>query len=510
MNNKKKEMKKVLNISIILLLSLFLGCGEDTVDLVGLGTITGRVVEANSFNPIENAKVSINPSNNTVFTDADGYFVITDVEAGDYSVSATKEGYLTDFEAATVTADLEVNVIFEMDDETALNRPPSTPILLTPDDGIEEQELSVELIWSSEDPESDEITYRLEIKNDYNNDILKFESLLDTTFVVSDLKYGAKYFWQVAATDNINPEVLSTVSSFKTKVDPENRYFYVQKNVNNNNVIYSANYNDGTSLQENVVELTTSDQNSWRPRKNQTANLIAFLRNSNNETHLFTMNQDGSNVFKVTSSVPIAGNNLNDIDYSWSSNGDRLMYSRYDKLYVINKDGSGLQQIYQTGDGSFITECDWSNDGSIIALKTNDVTGYNVSIFTINMAGTTLTNVLSGVNGAAGGLNFSIDNKLLLYTHDISGFENFNNRQLDTRVFVYEFATSVATDISTDKGAGTVDLDPRFSPNEAEIIFVNTSNDGVSVKSIYKMNTNNINANNRVLLFQNAIMPDWE
>jgi len=495
---------------MILIFSLYISCGEDTIGLIGNGTITGRVVKASSFNPIENAKISLSPTNNTVFTDVDGYFKIENVEAGDYSVSATKEDYLTSFEAATVTTDLEVNVIFEMENNNALNRPPSTPILLTPTDGIENQELSVELIWSSKDPESDEITYRLEIKNDYNNDILKVESLVDTTYVVSDLKYGAKYFWQIAATDDINPEVLSLVSSFTTKADPENRFFYVQKNANNNNIIYSANYNDATSLQEDTIELTTSDQNSWRPRKNQTSNLIAFLRNSNNETHLYTMNQDGSNVFKVTSAVSVTGNNLNEIDFSWSSNGDRLIYPHYDKLYVINKDGSGLQQIYQTIDGSFITECDWSSDGNIIALKTNDITGYNVSIFTIDMSGAVLTTVLSGVNGAAGGLNLSVDTKLLLYTYDISEFESANNRQLDTRVFIYDFATEVATDISVDKVEGTNDLDPRFSPNEAEVIFVNTSNDGISLKSIYKMDAATINNNNRIELFQNALMPDWE
>ena len=112
-------MKRAFNIVLILTLSLFLGCSEETVDLVGLGIITGRVVETNSFNPVENAKVTISPTNNTVFSDADGYFRIEDVEAGDYSVSSTKEAYLTSFEAATVTIGIEVNVIFEMEDDTA-------------------------------------------------------------------------------------------------------------------------------------------------------------------------------------------------------------------------------------------------------------------------------------------------------------------------------------------------------------------------------------------------------
>ena len=502
-------MKRIFNIIMILIFSLFISCGEETIGLIGEGTITGRVVEAGSFSPVENAKITLSPTNNTVFTDVEGYFKIEGVEAGDYSVSSTKETYLTNFQPATVTTDLEVNVIFEMEDDTALNRAPSTPILLTPIDGVENQELSVELTWESSDPEEDLLMYSLKIINDVDNDIINVDSISEKSYVVSDLKYGVKYFWQIAVTDNINPEVLSTVSSFKTKVDPDNRYFYVQKNANNN-VIYSANYNDASSVQEDIIELTSSDQNSWRPRKNQTSNLIAFLRTSNNETHLYTMNQDGSNIFKVTSAISVKGNNLNEIDFSWSSNGDRLIYPHYDTLYVINKDGSGLQQIYQTIDGSFITECDWSSDSTTIALKTNDITGYNVSIFTINMSGTILTTVLSGVNGAAGGLNLSVDNKLLLYTYDISEFESTNNRQLDTRIFVYEFATAIATDISGDKIEGTNDLDPRFSPNEAEVIFVNTSNDGISLKSIYKMDVTTINNNNRVVLFQNASMPDWE
>lgn len=504
-------MKRAYNILVVFILSLLLGCSEDTVDIVGVGTITGRVVESTSFNPIENAKISLSPSNNTVFSDSEGYFRMEEVEAGDYSVSATKEGFLTNFEAATVTVDLEVNVIFEMNDDTALNRPPTAPELKSPTDGIEDQELSLEFMWSSTDPDNDPLTYWLELKNDANNDIIKVENIIDTTYVISDLKYGTKYFWQIAATDSINAEVLSLVSTFKTKVNPENRFFYVKKGVNNNNVIYSSNFIEEETSVDNLVQLTLEDQNSWRPRKNNVSNLIAFLRTFNNETHLFTMNQDGSNIMQVSNVVPVAGYNLNEIEFSWSSNGDRLLYSNFNKLYVINKDGSGLEQIYQTIDGSFITEIDWSNDESIIALKTNDIEGYNVTIYTINMSGTILGTVLAGVEGAAGGLNISIDNKLLLFTYDISGYENTDNRQLNTHLFIHDFNSGTSLDLSENKLAGTNDLDPRFSPNEAEIIFVNTSNDGISPNSIYRISVANTDGdNNRTELFSNATMPDWE
>jgi hypothetical protein len=40
----------------------------------------------------------------------------------------------------------------------------------------------------------------------------------------------------------------------------------------------------------------------------------------------------------------------------------RLYILIFDKLYSINNDGSGLTKIYQTPNGKFGLECDWSND----------------------------------------------------------------------------------------------------------------------------------------------------
>jgi len=65
-----------------------------------------------------------------------------------------------------------------------------------------------------------------------------------------------------------------------------------------------------------------------------------------------------------------------------------------------------------------------------------------------------------------------------------------------------------STPISTEKSAGTNDLDARFSPNEASVIFVNTSNDGVSSQNILTMPISDLDA--RVTLLENASMPDWE
>ena len=110
---KFKTMKIIYKIVILFVLIQLTGCSEDTVDFTGVGKITGRVVEAENFEPIENAKVVLTPTNNTVFTDADGYFVYEEVEAGDYSVSATKESFLTNVKEYMLLANKKLEEIQE-------------------------------------------------------------------------------------------------------------------------------------------------------------------------------------------------------------------------------------------------------------------------------------------------------------------------------------------------------------------------------------------------------------
>jgi Tol biopolymer transport system component len=74
-----------------------------------------------------------------------------------------------------------------------------------------------------------------------------------------------------------------------------------------------------------------------------------------------------------------------------------------------------------------------SNDGKI-ALKVNDPNGYNTEIYVINTSGIVVNQVLSGIAGV-GGLNFTINSQKLAFTRDVSGYEDANYRQLDTRVF---------------------------------------------------------------------------
>lgn len=73
--------------------------------------------------------------------------------------------------------------------------------------------------------------------------------------------------------------------------------------------------------------------------------------------------------------------------------------------------------------------------------------------------------------------------------------------------------TDTTYDISSEseKAMGTNDLDPRFSPNNAQVIFMNTSNDNISQKNVMVINLNSSMTDlTRAVLFNNAEMPDYE
>lgn len=98
-------MNKINNPRLILFFLIsfaFMACEEETIGDSVFGKLEGRVV-ANSQNlPIENVKITTSPSSTTVFTDAEGNFVIDQISAGDYSVQAEKEDFQTSFEPASI------------------------------------------------------------------------------------------------------------------------------------------------------------------------------------------------------------------------------------------------------------------------------------------------------------------------------------------------------------------------------------------------------------------------
>lgn len=479
-------------VSLLLLTS----CSEDLIDVNGTGLIRGKVVEETTFLPLENVKISTNPNTSSVFTDVNGDFEI-EVEAGQYAVQAEKDEYITAFESATVEVDSEIELVYELRTQTANNRAPNAPVLDAPVDNAVDLSFNLTLEWTGTDVDDDELTYKVTLRNVGDNTIQTFEDITAASLDIT-VDYGTTYFWQVTANDDINEDVNSELFTFSTANFPVNRFLLVKK-ISGNNVIYSG---DEDSVE---VAITSTTANSWRPRVSRVANKIAFLRNVGALVHVFVMDPDGNNVRQVSSQVPVAGFNLEEIDISWSTDGAKIYYPSQDKLYSVNLDGTGTTMVYQST-GNLVTEVDVN--GTLIAIKTNDLSGYNCEILLINTSGTLVDTVLTGLNGAVGGLDLSADNSRILYTRDTSGFENNSYRQLNTQAFIYNLNTMVELGVSFNKDPGTNDLDARFSPTESKIIVYNQDNDGITQGTLQVLEVDTIDT--REDIFSNALMPDWE
>jgi len=498
-------MKKIIYLLLAFTLLLQSACSEDTVGSELTGTLTGTVRAESSGEPLENVEISTSPASSTVFTDSLGEFTIENIIADEYSVKAELGSYITAFEGVTVTADGVSNVAFELLFSNANNRQPSTPEAVYPEDNTAISVLNVDFAWDAEDPEGDELTYELEIRNDLDEEILTFSEITDTTFTVSDLSYGRKYFWQVKVSDSINEPVLSPVYTFRTADFPTDSYFFVRE-INDKNVIFAADANG------EEARLTDMQSNSFRPRKNNSINRIAFLRTTGANTHLFTMKPDGSDVKQVTSSIPVNSINSERVGFAWSNDGSYLLYPHLDKLYKVKSTGEGKEIIYDAPEGRFVINATVSRDDSVIIIHTTDVNGYNAAIFTINQEGQRQKTIIDNVMGSLGGLDISVDNKLVLYTHDVSGYESAGDRDLNMKMFLFNLETNQVYDLSSGKPNGTNDKDPRFSPNEASVIFTNSSNTETSQNNIYTVAFDEVfeTDDERRLLIENAKMPDWE
>jgi Carboxypeptidase regulatory-like domain len=495
-------MKKlVLIVNILMCFILLVSCSEEQILVGGNGIVKGRVVDSGTFEPIENARISTSPTTSTFFSDKDGYFVFDALPVADYSFEAQKEGYVAKFEPATIKANTTSQIVFELVISTANNKPPEIPVLTAPIDLSKNQALKLNLTWTATDKELDPLTYSVTITNGTTDVGVTYSGLKTTSLEVSGLNYSTKYYWQVSSSDGINKPTNSVTNSFTTLAFPNPRFLYVKK-INNNNVIFTADEAG------NELQLTSAEVNSFRPRKNLQVNKIAYISSDGSQNQIYTMNPDGSGVFKVTNSIPIAGFNMEYVNYSWSTNGSQLIYPNFDKLYRINTNGGGLVQVFQTSNGKFISECDWSQDGSQIVLKVNDLSGYNAEIYVIDTSGNVLYSILSGQSGAVSGLSISIDNQKIVYTRDVSGYQSSNYRRLDSRILIYNHSTDSTTELDVGKLDGYNDLDVKFSPNEAEVIFVNTSNDGLSKNTIEKSSIKS--SGSSTIMFSGGSMPEWK
>jgi TolB protein len=130
----------------------------------------------------------------------------------------------------------------------------------------------------------------------------------------------------------------------------------------------------------------------WRPRWSPDGSSIAFESEHDGPHNLYIINKDGSGVRRLTEYAESDGR------VEWSPDGNRLLFTRRwypigeplrTALYVVNADGTGLQEIPRESAAYREERADWSPDGTQIvfvarAEDRRDMQG----IFVMNADGT--------------------------------------------------------------------------------------------------------------------------
>ena len=482
-------------------------CQENLVEPAYFGTITGTVLDARTNLPIANASVTTNPATSSYMTSTTGKFSIDNVPAGRVAITVSKADYTQVAVNVTVLNGQAADVSVILTKSSTV--PPSVPLRPNPASGATGQPTDVVLGWRPNAAKSDSLRYDVILfeSNNLNQRNLVTNSK-DTTIQATSLLYNTTYYWQITVRNTAGVSARSPVWSFQTRALPDNRYLFA-RTVAGNTDIYSS---DATGA--SLVRLTSSAFTEIAPQLSPNRDLVAFTSNASGNYQLYTMNRDGSNQRRITT-LAVEGFNNFGVGFRWSPDGAQLIYSSYDQLYRINRDGTGLTQLATAPTGRNFRECDWTAQGNRIVVQTIGVNAFDSEFYLLNANGGGLTLLVGNLPGRLDSPSFNFDGSRVMYTRDITGTNDIMGRQFDSHVFTQRLDGSDLVDVSgsttagnsTGKGIGTNDLYPRYSPDGFHIIFVNTANDDRSSPDIW---TAESDGRSRARLIQNGTMPDWK
>lgn len=495
------KFRVLIKISAVLLLIFFSSCKEDTVQPVLYGSISGVVINDSTASVIEGAGVTTTPPTSAILTGSDGKFLIENIPVGNYTITVQKVGYKKGSVSVSVreNATTQATIFLEIDNGT--NSSPNAPSGPNPSIAATGQPVNLSLSWSANDPDGDSLSYTVYLyKSGSSSQDIIASGIYDTTVEVQNLNYSTTYYWQVTAKDSGGLSTNSGTWSFTTMQFPDNPLIYSMK-VDNNYEIYSSD-----TAATATVRLTNLVSREWWPRYNSRRNKIAFTSNQNVGTDIYTMNPDGSDIFRVTN-IPVAGYNNYGIGFCWSFDDGKFYYANYDKLYSIYVNGAGRTEIATAPAGRNFREVEQSPQGDKIVVLTIGSNVYDSEIYLMNSDGSNMTLFINNLPGITESPSFSTDGSRIIFTHDVSGYENQDGRQLDSHIFIYSVDGNDTVDVSVNKPAGTNDTYPRFSPDGAKIIFNNAPNDDSKAPEIWMMDTD---GNNRRMIIEDGIMPDWK
>ncbi len=494
-------------------------CSEDPISPNLEVAIEGVVFDQDTDERLADCRVTIINTFDVTQTDSSGIFTFDSLQFQEnYTLQFQKTGYEDQTISIRFSIDgaslREVEVPLELDRTN--NDSPETPSLIEPENQAENQATTVSFRWTSSPADiGDDLHYQLSLYSEDNPTGTTYVTS-DTFLVVSDLSFDTRYFWQVAADDQVNEPTTSPLFSFRTEPFPDFRVHFVREDPGTGNLVVYAGetpelgiVNQQDSL--STFALTDPQRSCWRPHLNVLANRIAYLTFVGTEAHIFTMDRDGSNPRQVTSLRSVSSYNLLEVNFAWSPNGGAFMYPHNDKLMVINENGTGLSEFASADTGYSFAEVSWSDQG-LIAARMQRADRYQSKIVMYNEQGIAVDTLLDAEARGRwiGGPVLSEGADFALITEDRDAQQYPDERPRRAWILQDAFDGTIRQVNTEVIPPNTSDLMPTIPPGGEIVMFVNRPSNNASLGGIYLMEISNITGETRSLAFPNATMPDWQ
>lgn len=226
---------------------------------------------------------------------------------------------------------------------------------------------------------------------------------------------------------------------------------------------------------------------AWEPAWSPDGSQIAFrgFWGHGDNSDLFVMNADGSNVRQLTRDANVA-------DPAWSPDGTTIAVSGFDGIYTIDAGGGGLSRI--TPESTlWHNHPSWSPDGTRIAYD-RSVEGI-AQIFMVGLDGTD-DHQISDTPSGASAPSWSPDGASIAFVGGLSGTPDIYLMNAD--------GTGVRSLTTCDAPDCEGDFNPAWSPDGSRIVFGRDSDGG---PSLYMLNPD---GSGLVLIARNARDPAWQ
>lgn len=210
-------MNKLKITCFIILAFVFFACEEEKLDIDKFGTISGVILNGETYEPLQGVLLATNPASATAITNSEGKFEFLKVIEGDVAITARKKEYLTNSVSVAVYENELTNVTFFLlkDEKDVGNVVIFDPV---PGNGAINQANTFNMKWSvQQENKGKELEYTVYIFES-NSTVQQIvgENLNAKEVTVSGLKYDTSYYWYVVAKFEGNNVANSPTWTFMT------------------------------------------------------------------------------------------------------------------------------------------------------------------------------------------------------------------------------------------------------------------------------------------------------